>query len=73
MGIRVGDQFARDGRGCERRSLVIEYGSLVVMRNPSSRYLKRFFEKILHSEVASAPKDGLQLVLHPQGCNCLPL
>lgn len=45
MGIRVGDQFARDGRGCERRSLVIEYGSLVVMRNPSSRYLKRFFEK----------------------------
>ena len=31
------------------------------------------FRKILHSKVASAPKDGLQLVLHPQGCNCLPL
>ena len=31
------------------------------------------FRKILHSKVASAPKDGLELVLHPQGCNCLPL
>lgn len=73
MGMRGWDQFARDERGCERRSFYIGYGPLVAMRNPSLGYLKRFFEKLLPSEVASALKDGLQLVLHPQGCNCLPL
>ena len=40
---------------------------------PLVKVSQEVFRKILHSEVASAPNDGLQLVLHPQGCNCLPL
>ena len=40
---------------------------------PFVKVSQEVFRKILHFEVASAPKDGLQLVLHPQGCNCLPL
>ena len=40
---------------------------------PFVKVSQEVFRKILHSKVASAPKDGLELVLHPQGCNCLPL
>ena len=72
MGMRV-DQFARDRRGvggvpCNR--IRVTSGDVEPFVKVSQEV---FSKKYYTSKVASAPKDGLELVLHPQGCNCLPL